>query len=137
MKKIILTILFATFFWALSSEVLAAIQLDSSLRPENLPDINVQSATDTDNPETAATQTLILYVGNIVSQVLLFAAALTIVFIMIAGSKYVFSYGNEDRMNAGKKGMIWSVAGLIVIMLSYSIVRGLIKVLLSVDSTAS
>ena len=139
MKKIYLTFLAAIIFWSLSFNVFGtAIQLDGTYKPDNLPTLGAsQEAASADHPETAATQTIILYVGNLVSQVLLFTGALTIVFIIIAGAKYVFAYGNDDRLGQAKRGITWSVVGLILILLSYSIVRGVIKLLISTDVSAT
>ncbi len=139
MKKIYLTFLSAIIFWGLTLNAFgAAIQLDDTYKPDNLPTLgSSQTASSTDHPESAATQTLILYVGNLVSQVLLFTGALTIVFIIIAGAKYVFAYGNDDRLGQAKRGMTWSIVGLVLIILSYSIVRGVIKLLISTDVSAT
>lgn len=139
MKKIYLIFLTAIIFWSLTLSAFgAAIQLDETFKPDNLPTLGAsQTASSTDHPETAATQTLILFVGNIVSQILVFSGALTIVFIIIAGAKYVFAYGNDDRLGQAKRGITWAVVGLILIILSYSIVRGVIKLLISTDVSAT
>lgn len=115
---------------------MAAIQLPGYLQPSNLPGgTTAQEATDTDHPETAATQTLILYVGNLVSQVLLFMASIAIVFVIIAGGNYIFAFGKDERIERGKRGLFWSLMGLITILFSYAIVQGIISIILQVDSS--
>lgn len=122
----------ATMFWAVSGDALA-LSLDDSLRPDNLPGVEIQDATSDTNPETAATQTLIIYVGGLVSKFLLFAGAISIIFLIVAGANYITAFGKDERIEKGKRGMFWSVAGLLIIMLSYAIVRGVISILLQVD----
>ena len=68
-KKLFLSVLAAICFSLFVNGALAVIQLDESLRPSNLPSFAVaEEGTGEDNPETRATQTLILFVGNLVSQ---------------------------------------------------------------------
>ncbi|MBU0982213.1 hypothetical protein KKC94_05995 [Patescibacteria group bacterium] len=135
-KKILLTILFATFFWLLMGDAFAAITLDDSMRPNNLPGFTAVEVDENAAPETAATRTLIVYVGNIVSQVLLFAGAIIIFFLIIAGSDYILAFGKDERIERGKRGIFWAILGLVIIMLSYAIVRGLIGIVLQTDVTA-
>ncbi len=137
-KKLFLTVLAAIFFSTAVPTVLAAIQLDEGMRPSNLPTFEVvEEGTSEDNPETRATQTLILFVGNLVSQFLLFAGAITIIFLIIAGGNYIFAFGKDQLIEKGKKGMVWSLAGLIIIMLSYAMVQGVIQIILQVDENAN
>ncbi|MBI4127321.1 hypothetical protein HY463_01285 [Candidatus Peregrinibacteria bacterium] len=132
MKKIYLAIAAAIIFWSLALNAFAAIQLDETYKPDNLPSYQTQ----TGSGEIAATQTVALFVGKIVGQILLFLGAVTVVFIIIAGAKYIFAFGNDDRLGQAKRGMTWSIVGLILIMLSYAIVRGVIKILISTDVAA-
>ncbi|MFA4815044.1 MAG: hypothetical protein WC924_00410 [Candidatus Gracilibacteria bacterium] len=135
-KKILLTILAAVLFSFSVDSALAAIQLDDNLRPNNLPTIEIEEAVNDDHPETAATQTLIMFVGNIISQVLLFAGALTIIFLIIAGVNYVIAFGKDERIEKGKLGIVWSLVGLAIILLSYAIVQGVLQIILQVDESA-
>lgn len=51
-----------------------------------------------------------------------FAAMLGFVFLIVAGFKYIISYGNEEAIGNAKKLAMWSLIGLIISLLSYSIV---------------
>ena len=138
MKKIYLTFIAAIIFWSITLTAFASIQLEDDFRPSNLPTLGTtQTASSADHPESAATQTLILYVGKLVGQVLVFCGALTVIFLIIAGAKYAFAYGVDDRIEQAKRGITWSIFGLIIIILSYSIVRGVIKLLVSTDVNAT
>jgi len=132
-KKIILTVLFATLFWTLSESAFAVVQLDDSFRPDSLPTIETSDAVNSANPETAATQTIILFVGKIISRVLLFTGSMAIIYLIIAGGNYIFAFGKDQRIEAGKRGLTWGVIGLALILFSYAIVQGIISVLLKVD----
>jgi hypothetical protein len=114
----------------------AAITLDNDLRPANLPGVEIQDATDDSMPETAATQTLILFVGQLMARVLLFAGAVSVLALIVAGGYYILSFGKDDPLEKAKRGMFWAIGGLLIIMLSYAIVQGVLKILLQVDAEA-
>lgn len=135
-KKLLLTIVAAVLFSFCVDGALASIQLDDNLRPNNLPTFDAEEAVDSDHPETAATQTLIMFVGSIVSQVLLFAGALTIIFLIWAGFNYISAFGKDEKIEKGKLGMFWALVGLLVVLLSYAIVQGVLQVILQVDESA-
>ncbi len=135
-KKLLLTVLAAILFSFCADAALAVIQLDDNLRPSNLPTITAEEAVDNDHPESAATQTLIMFVGNLVSQVLLFAGALTIVFLLWASYNYIFAFGKDEKIEKGKRGMFWSLVGLLTILLSYAIAQGILQIVLQVDESA-
>lgn len=136
-QKILLTILAALVLFQLSAPALAAIQMDDDFRPDNLPTYQSVEATDADHPETAATQTLILFVGKILSRVLLFAGSVSIVFMIIAGARYIFAFGKDNQIENAKRGIFWSVAGLVIVMLSYAIIQGVIQIILKVDESVN
>jgi hypothetical protein len=134
-KKILLSLGIVGLLSTTSGTALAAIQMPDYLRPSNLPGSTAAEAIDEAHPETAATQTLILYIGNLVSQVLLFMGSVAVIFIVIAGGNYIFAFGKDERIERGKRGIFWSLMGLITILFSYAIVQGIISVLLQVDSS--
>lgn len=114
----------------------AAIQLDDKLRPENLPTINAEEAVNANNPETAATNTLIMFLGKMLSQVLLFTGALTVLFLIVSGINYVFAFGKDERIEKAKRGVFWSLVGLVTVLLSYAIAQGVIQIILQIDESA-
>lgn len=135
LKKILISITLAIAAWALiCGNALAVVSLDDTFKPNNLPGIDILDPTNTDMPETGATQTLILYVGSLVSKVLLFAGSVSIIFLIVSGANYIFSFGKDEPLEKGKRGIFWAIGGLFVILLSYAIVQGIIKILLEVDS---
>ena len=138
LKKILLTICTVALGTLMLQSSASALTLDETFKPDNLPSFEtVNTVTDADHPETAATQTIILYVGNLLSKVLLFVGSLTIVFLIVAGANYIFAFGKDQRIEAGKRGLTWSIVGLVLVLLSYAIVQGIIYILLQVDYGAS
>lgn len=136
-KKILITISAAILFWSLTAFAFGeAIQLDENFKPEALPTFETVDATDENNSETSATQTAILYVGSVVSRFLLFAGALAIVFLILAGANYILAFGKDEKIENSKRAIFWVLFGLIIIMLSYVIVRGAIQIALQIDVTA-
>lgn len=139
-KKVLLLTIFLAFFAFFSvADPSLALTLDDGLRPDSLPTYDFDSvvATDVENSETAATQAIIFFVGNIVSQVLLFAGAVSIIFVIVSGGTYIFAFGDDTKIDKGKRGLMWSLIGLVIIMLSYAITRGVISIILQIDSAAT
>ena len=134
-KKILLSLGLLSALTVASPAAMAYIQLPTYLQPDNLPGGTPAEALNTDHPETAATQTLILYVGNLVSQVLLFMGSIAVIFLILAGGNYILAFGKDERIERGKRGIFWSVMGLITILFSYAIVQGVISIILQVDSS--
>jgi disulfide bond formation protein DsbB len=136
-KKLLLTIAAALTVGFTVHPTWAAVQLDDSFRPENLPTFEMQEAVDPNHPETAATQSLIYYIGNFISQALLFTGALAVIFLIIAGLNYIFAFGKDERIERGKLGVMWSLIGLLMILLSYAIVQGILQLVVQVDESVT
>lgn len=134
-KNIFIVIALAFIFSFEVDGALAAIQLDDKLRPENLPTIEAEEAFNNNNPETAATNTLIMFVGSMISQVLLFTGALTIIFLIVSGVNYVFAFGKDERIEKAKRGIFWALVGLVTVLLSYAMAQGIIQIILQVDQS--
>jgi hypothetical protein len=118
----------------LTLAVLAVIQLDDTFKPDNLPgSAPLQEALDPNHPESAATQTIIVYVGSMLSKVLVFAGTLTMVFLIVAGANYILAFGKDERIERGKRAMFWAIMGLVIIMASYAIVQAILQVVYRVD----
>jgi hypothetical protein len=117
------------------SNLIGAVQLPSDLKPANIPDIEIEEANDGDNPESAATQTLILFVGRLLSRVLVWAGVVAVVFLIVAGTNYILAFGKDERIEKGKRGVFWTLLGLLIILLAYAIVQAVIQVVLSLDGS--
>jgi hypothetical protein len=51
------------------------------------------------------------------------AGLIAMLMIIIGGYRYITSHGNEELAESGRKTLQWSIAGLIIIALSYVLVR--------------
>src|SRR6185369_3776027 len=60
---------------------------------------------------------------KVINFLLIISGTVTILFLMIGGFFYVTSAGNEEQAEKGKKILINSIIGLVVIIMSYAIVR--------------
>src|SRR3989344_3047073 len=58
-----------------------------------------------------------------IQMLLLFAGSVAVIFIIIGGFRYLTSAGNEEAAESGKKTLITSVVGLVIIVLAATIVR--------------
>jgi hypothetical protein len=56
-------------------------------------------------------------------QALVFAGVVAVVFIVLGGYQYLTSGGNEEAAEKGRKTLVNSVIGLVVIIMSFVIVR--------------
>ncbi len=132
--KYLLSILFIFgIFWH-GLDASAVIQLDPTFKADNLPGAaEIQTALDPNNPQSASTQTVIVFVGKLLSRALVFAGTLTIVFLIIAGSDYILAFGKDERIERGKRAMFWAIMGLVVIMASYAIVQAVLQVAYRID----
>jgi len=90
----------------------AQIQLDENFRPETLP----KALGNTSDEQIYG------FVGKIVLTGIQFAGALAILFIVLAGFRYVVSQGDEGEVATAKNTIIWSVGALLILILAYSIV---------------
>ncbi len=68
----------------------------------------------------------ILILQIIAGGLLYFAAPIAIIMIGIAGWQLVTGGAESEKIEQGKKHLFWSIAGLLVIILSFSIVKFLI-----------
>ena len=60
---------------------------------------------------------------QVVTVMLLVAASVAVIFIIIGGYRYVMAHGNEESTEAAKKTLSGALLGLIIIVLSFAIVR--------------
>ncbi len=67
---------------------------------------------------------------KIIQWVLIFVGSLALLFLIIAGLMYITSAGNEDRVAAAKKTMIYAIVGLAIALVSYVILAWINNTLL-------
>ena len=63
------------------------------------------------------------------------SGVIAIYFIVTNALTYVKSFGRDEELEKAKKGLIWAIAGLVIIIMSYAIVQNVLKITSSVDSS--
>lgn len=74
-------------------------------------------------PEGTVTSPLKDAVRGFLNYFLGFLGLLAVIFIVYAGVLMVTASGNEEQTNKAKKILLWAGAGILIVMLSYAIVR--------------
>jgi type IV secretory pathway VirB2 component (pilin) len=87
-------------------------------KPSQLPDIAANNARDA----------IVVFIQE---YLLPFAGIIAVLFIIIGGYQYIFSGANEDLAEKGKKTLTNAVIGLVIIILSYVIVRIVARTLMA------
>lgn len=62
-------------------------------------------------------------ISNAIVYILGFSAAIATVFLIFGGIKYVVSQGNSESIEGAKHTIMYSIIGLVIISLSYVIVK--------------
>lgn len=57
-----------------------------------------------------------------------FLGLIAVIFVIYAGILMVTAQGEEDQVEKGKKILIWAAAGIIIVLLSYTMVRMILTV---------
>lgn len=83
---------------------------------------NISLAVALYNP-LGTTKTLPALVSNVLSGILGVVGAIALVMMVIGGITWMTSAGNADRVRRGRDTLLWAILGLVVIFLSYAIVR--------------
>lgn len=60
--------------------------------------------------------------SGVVNALLIFAAAVAVLFLIIGGFRYVVSTGNPDQVESAKKTILYAILGLIIIFVAYVLV---------------
>ena len=63
------------------------------------------------------------FVGNIITQLIQYVAALAVIALMGSGIMYLVSSGEEEQVNRAKKWIIWSLVGVIFSISAYGIIE--------------
>jgi len=128
--------LLSSLLLAQAMPALAAVGIDPSLRP----DYAAQGRTELNSATADAdvkfgTKAINLIIGDIAVVLIQISGVLAIYFIVTNALTYVKSFGQDEEIQKAKKGLTWSIAGLVIIIVSYAIVQNIIKITLSVDES--
>lgn len=65
----------------------------------------------------------------VVSAVFVVAGAVTVLFILISAIRYIISQGNAAQVAQAKDGILYGLAGLVIIAIAFTIVQIVINVI--------
>lgn len=124
-KKVLISLVL-TLIVLPSSSALAVVTIPSDYYPEGAPTITGNTPKTSDiNVADNYRNTLTLRITNLV---LYIAGLVAIFFVVLNGFKMVTSAGSDEVITQTKKGLTWAIVGLLLIILSYSIMRFIISV---------
>ncbi len=69
---------------------------------------------------------------SLISTLLLWAGAITLLFIIIGGFRYIFSMGNQESVEKARNTVLYAILGAVIIYLSYLFVSYLLNSFLGV-----
>ncbi len=115
----------------LSISVAHAAGIDPSFKPENQPGIGAGGDVGS-GTETISATIFILQV--LTGALLYFAAPVAVIVISLNGFQIITGGADTEKLEQGKKNLTWSIAGLLLIILSYSIVKILIGIIIEAAS---
>lgn len=124
-KKVLISLVLALVVLP-SQSALAVVTIPSDYYPEGAPTITGNTPKTSDiNVADNYRNTLTLRITNLV---LYIAGLVAIFFVVLNGFKMVTSAGSDEVITQTKKGLTWAIVGLLLIILSYSIMRFIISV---------
>lgn len=127
----VLTFIIISLFVSIPAVSAAGFGIDTSLHPPGAPTV---TGKDTETAgDIEATPTSLTF--KIVNVILSIAGVAAIFFILNNAWYLVISSGSEEKITEHKTGLMWSVIGLILIILSYSIIRFVISIPFGADET--
>ncbi len=126
MKKLISKIILTILITLSCIQIAEAYQIDESYRPINSPfELNADIKKD----QVSATRTVLEILAG---SLLYFATPVAVIMIAYGGLTMVIGGAESEKLEESKKHLTWSLIGLGIIILSYSIVRIAIQFTISV-----
>jgi len=111
--------------------LLAIVTLDPNMKPANSPGVvfGEKELQKTGAEGAFGNYILQMLAGGLIT----LAAPVAIIIIAIAGLIAVISHGNQGLMDKAKKALTYSIIGLVIIIFSWVIIRGVISLVISTN----
>ncbi len=74
-------------------------------------------------PSIASIENIPVFIGTVVSRILVVVGALTLLVFIYGGVEWLQSGGSEEKVRAGTQAMLFAVLGLVIIFASYGILN--------------
>lgn len=101
----------------------AQVQLPDELHPNYAPVVVIKGGSSADYGN--------YFFQLIAGSLLYLAGPIAIAMIAVGGLRYVVSHGDQTQMEGAKKTLQWAIIGLLVIIFSYAIIKGIISIILT------
>ncbi|MBI4234840.1 hypothetical protein HY604_00915 [Candidatus Peregrinibacteria bacterium] len=105
---------------SISTATAYAYEIDKNFRPVNLP-------FGLDYKENTAETNTVIILQILAGGLLYFASPVAIILIGIAAITMIVGGAETDKVDQAKKNLTWTIIGLLVIIMSYSIVRAVLS----------
>lgn len=106
----------------------AAVTIPKDYYPDGLPTVSGNRPTGTDETETDINKARTKFFFRIIQSILAIAGTVALFFIINNAWWMIASGGSEEKITEHKKGLMWAIVGLILIILSYSIIQFIISI---------
>ena len=67
-----------------------------------------------------------MLLSNVVNAALLFAGAVTVLFLIVGGFRYIVSMGNAEGVEKARQTVVYAILGMLIIFLAYAAVAYLL-----------
>ena len=124
LKNKILFVLFS-FLIIIPSLTLAQDSGDETAKDKTAGDKGSQSSINLTNP-LGSTKDVPTLIGKVINGVLGVVGSLALLMFIYGGFMWMLSAGNEKMVEKGKNTLMWAAAGLVVIFMSYTLVKFII-----------
>lgn len=78
-------------------------------------------------PDCIPKTNLLTLLGKVINALLAIAGTVAVLFIIIGGFQYITSAGNPDNVGKAKNTILYAIIGLVVVILSYAVVKFVIE----------
>lgn len=131
---LVVAVIASLFFTAVPvASAAGGVKIDPAYHPTNAPTITGEAPKSEIEKSLTVEETRVQFFARIVS-VLLGIVGIIAVFALISNAWWLAaSAGQEEALTQRKKGLKWAIIGLILVILSYSIIRWIISIPFQAD----
>ncbi|MFA6306026.1 MAG: hypothetical protein WC651_04895 [Candidatus Gracilibacteria bacterium] len=131
-KLAIMTTLAIAITMAISAFSAFGYTIPEDFRPINEPfSLGKELDPSKGNTQASTTSGTIVFLQILAGGLLYFAAPIAVIIIAMTGFNMAFQGAESEKIEEGKRSLTWAVLGLLLIILSYSLVRIVINMALT------
>ncbi|MEK7528570.1 MAG: hypothetical protein AAB592_02300 [Patescibacteria group bacterium] len=119
---------FAVFAMMSASVYAAGVVIPKDYLPNNVPTI---TGTDEQRAENFNTAAIVQLIGRVIAIALSLAAIMAVYFIVNNSFMLAAASGSNEMVEQYKKGLFWNVIGLVLIMVSYSLMKFIVWLIIA------